>query len=383
MTPPLAPRRVLHVVGGMNLGGIESWLMQVLRRSDPAWVQMDFAVDHAAVYAYEPELRALGARLIPCLHPERPWTYARNFRRLLATYGPYDAVHSHVDHYSGYVSYLAQVAGVPVRIAHSHTDGATYGAGYERRVYLAVMKRAIARYDTLGLASSPDAAAALFGRAWAQDARRRVLPCGIDLTPFSAPPDPTVRAELGIPPDAFVLGHVGRLAAAKNHHFLLTVAAAVAPQVPVFRLLLVGDGPLRSTIAAQAAALGLADRVIFAGPRTDVARLLRGAVDVFAFPSLFEGLGLALVEAQAAGRPCVVADRIPALADVVPPLVTRLSLAQPVECWAAAVLAAGQAPPPINAAAAYRLVHASPFNLEVGLHHLLACYAPPLEPPDA
>jgi glycosyltransferase involved in cell wall biosynthesis len=378
VTPRVAPRWVLHVVGGMNPGGIESWLMQVLRRSDPAQVRMDFAVDHDSVYAYEPEIRARGARLIRCLHPERPWTYARNFRRLLAAYGPYDVVHSHVDHYSGYVLRLAQAAGVPVRIAHSHLSGHTASVSGLRRLYLAGMKHEIARYATRGLAASPEAAVALFGPAWAANPHRQVLPCAIDLAPFAVPADGTVRAELGIPADAFVLGHVGRFVPQKNHAFLLALSAVIARRLPAFRLLLIGDGPLRPALEAQAAALGLTGQVIFAGPRTDVARVLRGAVDVFAFPSLFEGLGLALVEAQAAGCPCVVADTVPAMADLVPALLTRLGLDQPAEQWAAAVLAAGHAAAP-DAAAAYRRVQASPFNLEVSLYHLLACYASPQE----
>jgi glycosyltransferase involved in cell wall biosynthesis len=179
----------------------------------------------------------------------------------------------------------------------------------------------------------------LYGAGWEGDTRWSVHPYSFDLSPFEARVEPaTVRSELGIPPDALVIGHVGRFCEAKNHSFLIRIASEVAKREPRTRILLVGDGRLRADIEANIAQMGMADKVILTGLRTDVPRLLLGAVDVFVFPSLFEGLPLASIEAQAAGVGCVLSDSLPEEAEVVRPLVQRLSLSEPASRWAEAVL---------------------------------------------
>ncbi len=171
--------RILHVVSGMNRGGIETWLMHILRHIDRDHFQIDFLVHTTQPCAYDNEIRALGSKIIPCLHPSQPWLYAHNFKRILREYGSYDIVHSHVHHFSGYVLRLAQQAGVPTRIAHSHNDTSSLQAkaGLYRQLYLALMKRYIARYATAGLGASHKAVVALFGSVWETDPRWRTLYC--------------------------------------------------------------------------------------------------------------------------------------------------------------------------------------------------------------
>jgi glycosyltransferase involved in cell wall biosynthesis len=369
--------RILHVVGGMNRGGVETWLMHVLRSIDRQRFRMDFLVHTTAPCAYDDEIRVLGSRIIPCLHPKRPWSYARNFGRIMRDHGPYDIVHGHVHHYNGYVLRLAQQVGVPVRVAHSHNDTSRRQAtaGLLRRGYLTSMKRWIAQHATVGLAASRKAAAALFGPAWKTDPRWRILHYGIDLRPFQDPVDQiAVRAELNIPPDAFVIGHVGRFFEQKNHTFLVDIVAEVARQEPRTFLLLVGDGSLRPAIEQKAGQARLADRVVFAGVRPDVPRLMLGAMDVFLFPSLFEGLGLVLVEAQSAGLPCIVSDAVPEEADVVKPLMRRMSLSQPASVWAEAVLAARDAALVVTQPEALTIIEKSPFNIQTSVRQLESVY---------
>ncbi len=118
--------RILHVLGKLDRGGVETWLVQVLRHVDRQKYQMDFLVHSASPGAYDEEVRALGSRIIPCLGHSNPAMYARNFRRVLREYGPYDVVHSHVHHYSGYVLMLRRSCAVyPCGIAHSHNGHAT------------------------------------------------------------------------------------------------------------------------------------------------------------------------------------------------------------------------------------------------------------------
>lgn len=369
--------RILHVVGGMNRGGIETWLMHILRHIDRDRFRMEFLVHTTQPCAYDKEIRALGGKIIPCLDPSQPRLYARNFKRILREYGPYDIIHSHVHHFSGYVLRLAQQAGVPVRIAHSHNDTSSIQAkaGLYRRLYFVLTKWWIARYATLGLGASRKAVADLFGPVGETDPRWRVLYCGIDLTPFRDFINPvSVRTELGIPADAFVIGHVGRFCEQKNHVFLVDIAAEVAKREPRMRLLLVGDSSLRPDIEQKVAQLGLTDRVIFAGGRSDVPRLMLGAMDVFLLPSLYEGLGLVLLEAQAARLPCIFSDVVPEEADVVKPLVQRLSLSQPASAWAEAVLAAPGAASTITQAEALAGVEKRSFNIETSVKALTQLY---------
>ncbi|HEY9770842.1 MAG TPA: glycosyltransferase family 1 protein [Coleofasciculaceae cyanobacterium] len=373
------PSKILHVVGGMNRGGIETWLMHILRNIDRDRYKMDFLVHTTQPCAYDDEIRALGSRIIPCTPPSvRWWNYNSNFTQILKQYGSYDIVHSHVHHFSGYILRLAKQSQVPVRIAHSHNDtsSAEAKAGWKRKIYLALMERLIARYATLGLAASHEAAADLFGSLWKKDSRWQILYYGLDLTPFEKPVDSlALHAEFNVPPDAFVIGHVGRFETQKNHQFILEIAAEVTKQEPKMRLLLIGDGPLRQDIEQKVAQLNLSDRVIFAGLRSDVPQLMLGMIDVFLFPSLYEGLGLVFIEAQAAGITSVLSDVVPKAADVVAPLVKRLSLSNSALSWAEAILnLKHEAKTAIARSEALSLVANSQFNLEVCLEQLTKIY---------
>ncbi|WP_242064674.1 glycosyltransferase family 1 protein [Nostoc sp. FACHB-133] len=355
--------RILHVVAGMNRGGIETWLMYILRHIDRDRFQMDFLVNTAQSSAYDEEIRTLGSKVIPCPHPSRPWLYAPNFKRILREYGPYDIVHSHVHHFSGYILRLAQQGGVPIRIAHSQVDSFSLEAKarWYRRLYLSLMERWISLYATVGLACSRKAGEALFGLS---DPRWRVVDCGADLKPFQAVVNPvTVRAELGIPKDALVIGHVGRFEQPKNHHFLVDIFAEVANREPKMYLLLVGNGSLRPDIEQKIMQMGLTDRVIFAGVRPDVPRLMLGAMDIFLFPSFYEGLGLVLIEAQAAGLPCVFSDVVPEEADVVKHLMRRMSLSEPASAWAEGILAASKTLSEMSQRKAFEIIEQSSFNI--------------------
>ncbi|MGF1936149.1 MAG: glycosyltransferase family 1 protein [Nostoc sp. ChiQUE02] len=366
--------RVLHVVAGMNRGGIETWLMYILRHIDRDRFQMDFLVNTAQPSAYDEEIRTLGSKVIPCPHPSQPWLYTLNFKRILREYGPYDIVHSHVHHFSGYILRLAQQTGVPIRIAHSHVDSFLLEAkaGWSRRLYLSLMERWIALYATEGLACSRKAGEALFGLS---DPPWRVLDCGADLKPFQAVVDPvTVRAEFGIPKDALVIGHVGRFEQPKNHQFLVDIFAEVAKREPKMYLLLVGNGSLRPDIERKIMQMGLTDRVILAGVRPDVPRLMLGAMDIFLFPSLYEGLGLVLIEAQTAGLPCVFSDVVPEEADVVKPLVRRMSLSEPASAWAEAILAASKTGSGMSQRKAFEIIEQSSFNIHNNVETLEKIY---------
>ena len=202
-----------------------------------------------------------------------------------------------------------------------------------------------------------------------------MLPYGVELAGFAAPVDPRrTRADLGIPADAFVLGHVGRFHPQKNHAQLVAIAAEVRRREPRVHLLLVGAGRLQGEIERQVAEAGLADRVTFAGVRNDVPALMRGAMDAFVLPSRYEGLGLVGVEAQAAGLPVFCSHALPAEMEVVPGLVTRLASGCSAGRWATAILAGRSARPEISAADALETVRRSPFEVGRCVARLEAAY---------
>ncbi len=361
------PLRILHVFGSMNRGGSETWMMSVFRKIDRSRFQMDFLVNNQAPGDYDAEIHSLGSQVIRC-SMANPFGYVANLYRIVRDY---DIVHSHIHHFSGLVLTVAKLAGVKIRIAHSHTNSAALeaNAGLARRFYLDLMKRWIKQSNTIGLAPSEQAAVDLFGTNWAKDPRYRILSCGIDLTPFDEWVDRVaIRAELGIGADDFVIGHIGRFDLQKNHRFLLKIFAEFVNQKPNARLLLVGRGALESQIQAQAIELGLSDRIVFAGVRADIPRLMLGAMDVFLFPSLCEGLGLVLIEAQAAGLPCIFSDLIPPEVDLVPRLMARVSLSSAPSVWVSEILKMSNDYCP--RATARMMVENSLFNVKVTLKTL-------------
>lgn len=368
------PIRVLHVVGGMDRGGIETWLMHILRNVDSKRFHMDFLVETSKEYAYNEEVRSLGSKVIPCLEPKKPRKYAANFRKAYNENGPYDIVHSHNHHFSGFVLHHAHKANVPVRIAHSHNDRTELEshAGLLRHLYLRLAKRLIRQHSTVGLAVSEKAAISLYGDDWQSDRRWQLLYCGIDLSPFSARVDSnTLRALLGLPNDAFVVGHVGRFVEAKNHAFLIDIFVETLRLKPNAHLLLIGEGPLLPLIRKRVDEAGLTGKVSFGGSRSDVPQLMGGVMDALVMPSLHEGLPLVGLEAQAAGIPLIISDTVTKELNIVEASVTRVELTQPARIWAEALCRRSSS---LNPEEALRSVGKSPFNIANSLASLERIY---------
>lgn len=328
--------RILHVLSQLNPGGIETWLLQVLRKIDRAKYQFDFALLQDAPGRYASEVIDLGSRIHVLSTSRRPIRLLTRLARVLDEH-PYDVVHSHLYHASAFILWRAKSAAIPIRISHSHsTATGDYGDPSPlRRAYMAISRRLLKRCSTLHLAASPEAAEALHGPNWQDLPNLHISECGIDFAPFSATYDASaLRREFAIPPDSLVVGSVGRLVRQKNHAFLLEVFARFRRRHPNSCLLLVGDGPLRSELISRAEALGISANVRIVGLRNDVPAILTTVMDAFVFPSFREGLGLAAVEAQAAGLPCILSNGVPPSAVIVRENVVRLDLSLGPEMWA-------------------------------------------------
>lgn len=297
--------RVLHVVTYMGRGGLETMLMNYYRHIDRTRLQFDFLVHRDFEADYDSEILALGGRIyhLPVLNP-----FSRSYRKALddffKAHKEYKIVHSHLDCMAGIPLAAAKKNGVPVRIAHAHNSSQARDLKYPLKL---LFKRNIPRSATELFACSREAGMWMFGSCEFQ-----ILNNAIDAAQYR--PNHEVRKqkrrELGIAEDAFVVGHVGRFAPQKNHDFLLDVFAELCGRCSEAFLLLIGDGELMPRMQKKATALGIEDKICFTGVRADVAQLLQ-AMDVFCFPSLFEGLPVSIIEAQAAGLPCLISERVP------------------------------------------------------------------------
>lgn len=367
------PIRILHAVHRMDRGGIETWLMNVLRSVDRRRFQFDFMVYTTQACAYDDEIRALGSRIIPCIPATRPIAHLRDLARMLRAEGPFDVVHVHGTAADGAALRAAARAGVPVRIMHSHNAG----EGRRRlrsHAYRLVTGHWMRRYMTHGFGCSEAACAHEFGAHWQTNERCQVLYYGMNWEAFHQPVDVrALRSELGLPPEALVIGHVGRFHPQKNHGFWLEIAKRIAALRDDARFLLVGDGELKRGFEDQVRRLGLQERFIFTGARPDVHRLLQ-AMDVFLFPSHFEGLGIVVIEAQAVGLPCVVSDAVPGEATVIERQVRRLPLSASADAWARVVLELAGRQRQQHHQAAWNSVAHSRFSMDYCLEQLTAVY---------
>ncbi|UVI27906.1 glycosyltransferase family 1 protein [Paenibacillus spongiae] len=341
--------KVLHVVGKMHPGGIETLLMNVYRHTDREKYEFHFAVQTDEKAFYDDEIESLGGKILHQPHPQRGLSrFRKELEANIRKNGPYAAIHSHIFGFSGYVLKIASGLGIPVRISHSHTVHRDAKQPLLRRIYRAYMQRLILRNATHLLGCSRHACESLFGKDCWEDRRVMIFPNAIALGPYeSLPADrASLRAKLGIhDPDIPVFAHIGRFQEMKNHSFLIDRFAEFAATCPQAKLLLIGDGPDRARIEEQVHRLGLSQQVEFLGQRKDIPELL-GAADGFVLPSLIEGLGIVVIEAQAAGVPCLVSEAVPEEADLELGLVRKLRLDDPPNRWVEALGMLAETPQP-------------------------------------
>jgi glycosyltransferase involved in cell wall biosynthesis len=362
---------VLHVFGSMNRGGAETRTLEIMRRLRADEYRFDFCVLSGHPGTYAAEIEALGGRVLPCAIEPRTLSFPGRFLTVLRR-GGYDVVHSHVHQFSGLILLLARLARVPTRIAHIRNAHDGHPDTLGRRAYRAAMRRLLDATATTVIGVSEAAMEAFWGEDWRAEHTRVVIYNGIDVARFQSDTDATaVREELGVPPRAPLVAHVGNFSPAKNHGALITIAQALVARRPDVVFLLVGDGPARAAIEAEVSAWGLAGVFRFAGPRADVARLLRAA-DVFVLPSKWEGLPGVVLEALAAALP-VVASPIPPVLEIArhAPSIVTCDPARP-EDFARAIDAALAGAPRESTRGRSSLPPA--FALEDSMRRLLACY---------
>lgn len=300
------PVRILQVVRVMNRAGIETWLMHLLRHFDRSEIAMDFLVQTDQPGAYDPEIRSLGAQILYCGNPRRPWCYARNFVRLLRGRVPYDVVHSHNYFLSGFDLRLAAFAGVEKRIAHIHPVRDIEEGRPFRSLYRRAMGRWIRDYSDAIFAPSQASLDAFSQYADLSGKPRFVVRNCVDTRAFDAVRDKRqTRRELGLPVNRPIIVYVARFEPHKNHLLAVALADRLKSMGARAHFVIAGsDGTTRRDFERRTS--GRADFSVFVD-LVDVAPLLQCA-DLFFFPSREEGFGTVAIEAAAAGIPVVAAD---------------------------------------------------------------------------
>lgn len=329
------PIRILMLFTIMNRGGAETMVMNYYRNIDRTKVQFDFMVHREERGAYDDEIEALGGhiyRMMP-LHPFTFGKYQQQIKDFFDKHPDYKIIHGHCSE-SGYFVYKeASKRGVPVIIAHAHSTKALFDLKWFFRTYF---KHAMRKYTTQIFTCGEESAIWLAGKKLGKKAILQRNAIDTQRYLYDSSQALLKRTSLQIPADTLVIGHVGSFWKIKNQTFLVDIFQKILQKHPQSRLVLVGEGELKNDVIQKVQQLNLQNEVLFLGSRSDVPDLLK-AFDVFVFPSLGEGLSVAMLEAQCAGLPCVVSDTIPKEVEMTD-LITYLSLNEQPDVWAETIL---------------------------------------------
>lgn len=308
------PIRIAHIIGKWLGGGVEAVVMNYYRNIDKSKIQFDFLCDNDSTNIPYEEIEKLGGRVILIPPYQKVLDYQKELIRIFKE-NDYKIVHSHINTLSVFPLRAAKAAGVPVRIAHSHST--TNKAEWKKNLMKQALRPFAKVYSTDYMACTEHAGRWMFGDKEFDKGNVYVLNNAIDLEAFKYDEKvrKELREELNIDDNTFVIGHIGRFVKQKNHEFLIDVFNEVHKEKENTMLLLVGQGPLVDEMKAKVDSLGLTNSVKFVGQRTDVSRFYQ-AFDHFLFPSLYEGLGMVAIEAQCAGLPCLCSTEVPKVAKV-------------------------------------------------------------------
>ncbi|MBQ9009436.1 MAG: glycosyltransferase family 1 protein [Clostridia bacterium] len=334
--------RVLHSVSNMARAGIETMLMNYYRKLDLTQIQFDFLANKPVPGEYDEEIRQMGGRVFvsPGLNPLHFPRYERFMHDLIAGNPEIRIVHAHNEAMGYYALKSAKDAGIRVRIAHAHNTQIIRDYKYPLKMVCKALLPGVAT-DCWGCGR--DAGIYYFGeKRWLESGVTLHNAIDIDRFRYQADRRAQLRRQAGLD-GCFVIGHVGRFNVQKNHDRLLDIFACLLQAEKDARLVLIGVGELEEAVRKKAADLGIQEKVLFLGQLPNVNEWLQ-ALDCFVLPSLFEGLPVVGIEAQAAGLPCFFSDRVTDEVLLLPQS-CRISLQDSDEQWARRILEGRKGPP--------------------------------------
>lgn len=328
--------RILHVIGTLKVGGAENVAMNFLRYIDRNKFQCDYLVFGEEIGEYEKEAIKLGANIIHIDDPKYGYKrYIKNLKKIFMK-EKYDVVHAHLMFNNGIILKAAYDTGIKKRISHSHSTSSGKNEGIIYKIYSSNMRRMILKYATDIVGCGTDAGRYLYGKD-IFDSSGVIINNGIDINKYKYDENiqNKIKKELGLT-NNLVIGHVGRFVDTKNHEFLIDIFYEISKIREDVRLLLIGDGELRKEVESKIKRLKIEDKVIMMGVRMDI-EIVQQAIDVFVFPSKYEGFPVTIVEAQAASIPCIVSDSVTDKVKITD-LVEFLSLEDSIENWSKKIM---------------------------------------------
>lgn len=317
--------RILHYIGELQFGGSQAFVMELYRKLDKSRFQFDFVTfPNQGNTEYYREIIDYGGKVYECpqYNGKNHFKFVKWWKSFFKNHGEYKVLHGHVRSVASIYIPIAKSAGC-FTIAHSHSTSNGHGFSSLIKDLYQYPVRYQADYM---MACSLDAGLWMFGKRVINSDRYKTFPNAIDARVFvySSEERLRMRSQLGVSADTLLIGHVGRMTYPKNHSFLIQVFYDLQKQCDA-KLLLVGDGELRTEIEKQIFDYGIEDRCILVGSQRNVQDYYQ-AIDIFAFPSFWEGFGISVIEAQASGLPCVVSNNVPRNVSVIPELVTFVDL---------------------------------------------------------
>lgn len=287
--------RVLQIVESMNMGGSQNFIMNVYRNICKDKIQFDFLTHREGIF--DDEIRKLGGKIfqLDYLTKIGPVNYKKQLENFFKNHPEYDTIHVHLNQVSGIVLEVAKKQNIPNRIVHSHSTKNMNS--FIVKIYKKYLQSKINKNATMRLACSKEAGKWLY-----KNEKFTVIPNGIEMQKFRFDEISRnkIRKELNIPMETIVVGNVARFDLPKNHLFLIDIFEEYLKLVDDAILILVGDGSLKEKIKLKIRDKGIEDKVKFIGIKKDVEKYY-SAFDFFVLPSLYEGLGIVLIEAQASG----------------------------------------------------------------------------------
>lgn len=312
---------ILQIPASLGIGGLEKVARDIGLNADPNKYKVHYIVFGERIGEYESEVIAYGCKVFHLPEPSLNYHDFLNKLRQIMHATNYHAVHAHTMFNIGLIMMVAKEMKIPVRVSHAHS-ALDNGGGFKTKIYESAMRYLISKCATDFVACGDKAGIRLYGEK-AYQMKGRLILNGIDTMRFRFNNDcrMKIRSRLGLE-QKFVIGHTGHLAAVKNQKFLIELMPEILKRKSNAVLMLLGDGPDKQMLKDLVKAKKLQDYVIMIGNVSNVYDYL-SAMDVFTFPSLFEGMPLSIIEVQANGLPCILSTGVPKdvyLTDLIHPL---------------------------------------------------------------
>lgn len=325
--------KILMVLGNTRMGGVQAFVLNVLRNIDLTKFQIDFAINfYAEQNGIEDECRNYGCEfyILPYFKVYNYFKYCREWDNFLSS-RHYDIVYAHATNSASMFLKIAKKYGIKT-IAHSHSAG--YRGGKLEQLAKKMFAKNVGKYADYWFSCSDKAAERLYGTNYKHYKHYYPIPNAIDSESylFDEQKRKDIRKILGVDDGTFLCGHVGTFSVPKNHTFLVDIFGEVMKLRQNSKLVCCGAGALMSQVKEYAREKGVLDRIIFAGVVSNANEYMM-AMDCFVFPSLFEGFPVSILEAEAAGLPLVMSDVITKEVDITP-LVHRMNLSRSAQEWA-------------------------------------------------